>query len=154
MLGTGTHTLGGHTFTLTSLSLFLSLSLSLSLSPFLRVYTYTYRMHRYNLHAKAVLHTVGPMGIKPDALRAAYRSALDQAVGHGLKTVALCALSTGIFGYDVRKATPVAMAAVRGWLEEGENKTLLSAIIFCTFSNADTAIYKSYMPLMFPTTAE
>ena len=111
-------------------------------------------MHRYNLHAKAVLHTVGPMGVKPDALRAAYRSALDQAVGHGLKTVALCALSTGIFGYDVRKATPVAMAAVRGWLEEGENKTFLSAIIFCTFSNADTAIYKSYMPLMFPTTAE
>ena len=53
------------------------------------------------------------MGVKPDILRSAYRSALDQSLAHGLKSIALCSISTGIFGYDIRKATPVAMAAVR-----------------------------------------
>ena len=75
---------------------------------------------------------------------------LDQALAHGLRSVALCAVSTGIFGYDVRKATPVAMAAVREWLEAGDHAAQMTAVIFCVFSNADAAIYKSYMPLMFP----
>ena len=49
----------------------------------------------FDLHARAVLHTIGPQGVKPDELRASYRSALDETVAHGLRTVALCAISTG-----------------------------------------------------------
>ena len=49
----------------------------------------------FKLHANAVLHTVGPKGVRPELLRSAYRSALDQAVAHNLRSVALCAISTG-----------------------------------------------------------
>ena len=109
---------------------------------------------RYQLHAKAVLHTVGPMGVKPDILRSAYRSALDQSLAHGLKSIALCSISTGIFGYDIRKATPVAMAAVREWLEEGDHADRMDAVIFCVFTNADRAVYETYMSTFFPVDLE
>jgi len=109
---------------------------------------------RYNLHAKAVLHTVGPMGVKPEILRSAYRSALDQSLAHGLKSIALCAISTGIFGYDIRKATPVAMATVREWLEEEDHAERMDAVIFCVFQDSDRRAYEMYMPTFFPVDLE
>ena len=41
----------------------------------------------YNLPAKYVLHTVGPVGAHPDLLRSCYRTTLDTAVKYGLKSV-------------------------------------------------------------------
>ena len=104
----------------------------------------------YKLHARAVLHTVGPQGVDADALRAAYRSALNVARAHSLRSVAFCSISTGIFGYDIREATPVALAAVREWLSEDGNSDEMDCIIFCVFSNADRRIYESCLPSFFP----
>ena len=73
----------------------------------------------YNLPSKFVLHTVGPRGVKPAKLRSSYRSALEVAAKAGCRSVALCCISTGIYGYPVQQATPVALSAVREWLEEG-----------------------------------
>ena len=91
----------------------------------------------YRLHANFVLHTVGPMGIKPDTLRSAYRSALDAAVTHEMRSVAFCCISTGIYGYPSKHATPVALSAVREWLQEDGNRTKLDRIIFCVFETKD-----------------
>ena len=104
----------------------------------------------FDLPATWVLHTVGPTGAKPAVLRSAYRSALDAAVARGCKSVALCAISTGIFGYKIDAATPVALGAIRQWLGEGSNATCLDAIVLCLWEEADVRIYEQWMPIFFP----
>ena len=116
------------------------------------------------LHAKHVLHTVGPRGEKPALLAAAYRSALDSAVSAGMESVALCCISTGIFGYPPHAAAPLAVATVRTWLEEQrgtgtgsdemKNSTTgvgsLRRIIFCLFLDSDVELYQHWMAQWFP----
>jgi O-acetyl-ADP-ribose deacetylase (regulator of RNase III) len=122
------------------------------------------------LHARNVLHTVGPRGEKPALLEAAYRSALDAAVASGMESVALCCISTGIFGYPPEAAAPLAVATVRTWLEErcsgtagaasgaGRAKTSngnaslggLRRIIFCLFLDQDVSLYRYWMSQWFP----
>lgn len=84
-------------------------------------------------------------------MRTAYRSALDAAKDRGFRSVALCAVSTGIYGYKVEAATPVAIAAVREWLDEsGKNASAFDALIFCVFSENDLTVYQRYLPFHFP----
>jgi O-acetyl-ADP-ribose deacetylase (regulator of RNase III) len=75
----------------------------------------------YNLPAKYVIHTVGPMGEKPDDLESCYTRCLELAAAHGLKTIAFCGISTGIYGYPVHKAVHVALRTTRHWLEKPGN---------------------------------
>jgi len=104
----------------------------------------------YELPAKMVMHTVGPIGVKPAVLRSAYRSALKKATDNGARSLALCCISTGIYGYSLPQATPVAMSAVREWLEEGTNVTKLDAVIFCVFQPKELDLYSQYLPTFFP----
>jgi O-acetyl-ADP-ribose deacetylase (regulator of RNase III) len=72
------------------------------------------------LPARHVIHAVGPVwhggGAGEEALLAsAYRRSLEVAEGLGCRTVAFPALSTGIYGYPLEKAAPVAIAAVRAF---------------------------------------
>jgi len=69
------------------------------------------------LPARYVVHAVGPVwhgGARgePDLLAHAYRRALEVAIELGCRTVALPALSTGIYGYPPELAAPVALATV------------------------------------------
>jgi O-acetyl-ADP-ribose deacetylase (regulator of RNase III) len=72
------------------------------------------------LPARHVIHAVGPVwhggGAGEEALLASvYRRSLEVAEGLGCRTVAFPALSTGIYGYPLEKAAPVAIAAVRAF---------------------------------------
>jgi O-acetyl-ADP-ribose deacetylase (regulator of RNase III) len=72
------------------------------------------------LPARHVIHAVGPVwhggGAGEEALLAsAYRRSLEVAEGLGCRTVAFPALSTGIYGYPVEEAAPVAVGAVRAF---------------------------------------
>lgn len=75
----------------------------------------------YKLHARHVIHTVGPVyhGTEQDAelLASAYRSSLALAAGHGIHSITFPALSTGIFGYPVAKAAPIAVRAARDFMQ-------------------------------------
>jgi O-acetyl-ADP-ribose deacetylase len=69
------------------------------------------------LPAKWVVHAVGPVWSggdagEPELLASAHRRALEVAAELGCRTVALPALSTGIYGYPPERAAPVAIAAV------------------------------------------
>lgn len=77
----------------------------------------------YRLSARHVIHTVGPVwhgGVQgeKELLESAYRSCLELAEGHELKTVAFPAISTGVYWYPLEKATRVALRTVLAWLEE------------------------------------
>ena len=69
------------------------------------------------LPAKHVIHAVGPVWSGGDSreaelLASAYRRALEVAEELGCRTIAFPSLSTGIYGYPVELAAPVAVAAV------------------------------------------
>jgi O-acetyl-ADP-ribose deacetylase (regulator of RNase III) len=71
------------------------------------------------LPARYVVHAVGPVWCggdagEPELLASAYRRALEVASELGCRTVALPALSTGIYGYPAELAAPVAVGAVSG----------------------------------------
>ncbi|MCC6189787.1 MAG: macro domain-containing protein [Anaerolineales bacterium] len=70
-----------------------------------------------SLPVKAVIHAVGPVWHggqhgEPEALRAAYASTLALAEAQGFRSLALASLSTGIFGYPVEQAAPIAVQSV------------------------------------------
>ena len=76
----------------------------------------------YRLPARYVLHTPGPIwqggGHGEAALLAScYRACLTLAAEHGIRSVDFPTLSTGVYGYPVALAAPVALGAIRDFLE-------------------------------------
>ena len=70
------------------------------------------------LPARYVIHTVGPVWRggghgEPELLASCHRRSLGLAAELGCRTVAFPAISTGVYGYPVELAAPVAIAAVR-----------------------------------------
>lgn len=76
----------------------------------------------YDIPAKYIIHTATPIwrgGYAAEIidLGLCYTSALDLAREHNLKTVAFPSLSTGIHGFPLERAIPVAVAAVNSYIE-------------------------------------
>ncbi|RKH97578.1 protein-ADP-ribose hydrolase [Corallococcus sp. AB004] len=100
----------------------------------------------YNLPSRYVLHTVGPIVRGPlsarheEALAACYRANLDLATRlHGVRSVALCAISTGVFGFPKVPAAQVALRTVGAWLREQPGA--LDQVVFNVFGDEDRAAY-------------
>lgn len=79
----------------------------------------------YNLRAKYVLHTPGPIwqggGLgEPSLLASCYRSCLTLAAEHNIRTVDFPSISTGIYGYPLPLAATVALKAIMDFLESHE----------------------------------
>lgn len=96
------------------------------------------------LRARRVIHTVGPIyqdGTRgePDLLANCYREAIRLADELALATVAFPSISTGAFGYPVREAATIAMAAVRAGLLEAQT---VMAARFVLFDEVTLAAYK------------
>jgi len=102
----------------------------------------------YKLPAKYVIHTVGPIGEKREALASCYRKSLNLALENNLRTVAFPCISTGVYGYPNQKAAPVAIGTVREVLERNESS--FDRIIFCLFVPVDVAIYEALLQEYFP----
>jgi len=102
----------------------------------------------YDLPAKYVIHTVGPVwhggGRGEDALLAGcYRRSLEIAVGHGVRSIAFPAISTGVYRYPLEAATRIAVTSVRAFL--AESAAAPSAVVFCCFSARDFAVYEQVL---------
>ena len=98
----------------------------------------------YRLPARFVVHTVGPvwrggMEGEPELLASCYRRSMEVAARAGASTLAFPSISTGVYGYPVKLAAPVAVAAVRASAQE---LAAIREVIFCCFSEADLAIYR------------
>lgn len=86
----------------------------------------------FNLPAKYVIHAVGPIWRsgsdgEPALLEKAYRSALSLARAHNLRSVAFPSISTGIYGYPLEKAAPIALRVL---LEEAPQFEVLYMVAF------------------------
>ena len=99
----------------------------------------------YNLPARHVLHTVGPIvaGALTDEdrvlLASCYRSCLSLAVAHGLRSVAFCCISTGEFHFPNAAAAEIAVREVRAFLRENDS---IERVVFNVFKDEDRAIYE------------
>ncbi len=107
--------------------------------------------HGYNLPAKWVLHTVGPIvyGDYPTEedcrlLADCYRSCLKVADEHGLESIAFCCISTGEFRFPQAEAAEIAVATVRDYLG-AHPETSLTTVVFNVFKDSDYIIYKKLL---------
>ena len=90
---------------------------------------------------------MGPVGENAAARQSAYKSSLDAAHAAHLSSIGLCCISTGVYGYPPAKAAPVALAAVREWLDGHADAVV--KIVFVVFSASDRELYESEMANVF-----
>ena len=105
----------------------------------------------YNLPARHVLHTVGPIvtgGIpseyQEEQLADCYRSCLALADAHGLESIAFCCISTGEFGFPQRRAAGIAVSTVRAYFDSNA-RTCINTVIFNVFKDDDLSIYRDIL---------
>lgn len=97
----------------------------------------------FNLPAKFIIHTVGPVwnggNYNEDKLLAnCYRNSLKLAVQNKIKTIAFPAISTGIYGFPLERATKIAIKEVSDFLTKNHS---LEKVIFVCF---DEKTYQTY----------
>ena len=100
----------------------------------------------YNLPAKKVIHIVGPIvqykltsALEKD-LADCYRNTLNMCKENGLKSVAFCCISTGVFHFPNRRAAEIAVETVTSWMSEHPEE--MERVIFNVFKEEDRAIYE------------
>lgn len=98
----------------------------------------------FDLKARHVIHAVGPVWHGGEAgedvlLAGAYRSSLDLAAQHGLRSIAFPAISTGVYGFPLARATRIAVETARTWAEAHAD---FDVIVFCVFGAEAEAAYR------------
>ena len=102
----------------------------------------------YNLPCRYVLHTVGPIidgrvtRQDRELLASCYRSCLELAAAHGLKSVAFCCISTGEFHFPNELAAEIAIRTVKTYQQQNPNRM---EVIFNVFKDCDYEIYKNLL---------
>ena len=103
----------------------------------------------YNLPAKKIVHIVGPIveGRLTPALQQdlanCYRNTLDLCAENGLRSVAFCCISTGVFRFPNKRAAEIAVETVSKWLDE--HKGRIDRVIFNVFKDEDKAYYEKLL---------
>ena len=102
----------------------------------------------YNLPAKFVIHTVGPVWYggknnEEQLLASAYRRSLEIAVENGIKTIAFPNISTGVYRFPKQRAAEIAVETVKKFLNSNSGK--LAKVIFCIFDDENMEIYKKLL---------
>lgn len=98
----------------------------------------------YKLKAKFVIHAVGPVWHGGDQneealLASCYRTSLKIAREIGARSIAFPAISTGIYGFPLERATEIAVATVRAFLTEDHS---IDRVVFSVFGAEAEAAYR------------
>ena len=99
----------------------------------------------FDLMANYVIHAVGPVwhgGARGEdrLLAGCYRHSLELALEHGLESIAFPAISTGIFGYPLERATGIAVDTVRAVLSEDDT---ITRVVFTAFGAEVEEAYRT-----------
>lgn len=100
----------------------------------------------YNLPAKKVIHVVGPIVEKEltpaleQALSDCYTNTLDLCLQNGLRSVAFCCISTGVFRFPGRRAAEIAVNTVNEWMLK--HPGAMGRVIFNVFKDEDKGYYE------------
>ncbi len=96
----------------------------------------------YNLPATHVIHTVGPIWRdgqhkEPQLLASCYRSSLELAVKHHIRSIAFPAISCGVYGYPLEDAATVAISETKAFLD---TDSTIEKVLFVAF---DPTVHKA-----------
>ena len=101
----------------------------------------------YNLPAKKVVHIVGPIvtgrltkDLEKD-LADCYKNTLDLCLENGIRSVAFCCISTGVFRFPNKRAAEIAVRTVTEWMDEHPDQ--MERVIFNVFKDEDKAYYEA-----------
>ena len=97
-----------------------------------------------DLAARWVVHAVGPVwrggsGGEENALASAVLAALARAEEIGARSVAVPAISTGIFGFPVDRAAAISAASARSFLETAK---VVERVVFCLFDERTCDVFR------------
>jgi O-acetyl-ADP-ribose deacetylase (regulator of RNase III) len=98
------------------------------------------------LHAKRVIHTVGPVwrggaAGEPQILARCYTSCLELAAENGLRTIAFPSIGTGAYRYPIEKAAPIAIVTVYRRLKGLD----IAEVRFVLFTHKDLVVYSNVL---------
>lgn len=101
----------------------------------------------FKLPAKFIIHTVGPIWNggnhnEDQLLASCYHNSLKLAVKNQIKTIAFPAISTGIYGFPLERATKIAIAEIKKFLSKNES---VEKIIFVCFDNRTREVYEKVL---------
>ncbi len=102
----------------------------------------------FNLPCKYVLHTVGPVvqgrltKKHEELLASCYRSCLELADKNGVKSIAFCCISTGVFMFPNEQAAEIAVQTVRDYRTETNSRI---EVIFNVWKDIDYEIYRQLL---------
>ncbi|MBK7378904.1 MAG: O-acetyl-ADP-ribose deacetylase [Ignavibacteriales bacterium] len=101
----------------------------------------------YNLPAKFVIHTVGPVWnggeyYEDNLLESCYKNSLELAVENKIQTIAFPAISTGIYRFPLERATQIAIKIVKEFIS---TKPGITKVIFVCFDTKTESVYKKYL---------
>lgn len=102
----------------------------------------------FNLPCEYVIHVPGPQCSgeeKPELLAACYSNTLEACKAKGIRSVAFCCISTGLFGYPAKQAAGVAVSTVKAWLDR--NPGCVDLVVFNVFLCSDSEIYAKVLNL-------
>lgn len=107
----------------------------------------------YNLPAKWVIHTVGPIWRggrfgEAELLSSAYKRSLEEALKLGVKTVAFPAISTGVYSYPQEEAARIAVRTVRRFLAETGDGSVIEEVRLVCFSAGSADLHRAALKEM------
>jgi O-acetyl-ADP-ribose deacetylase (regulator of RNase III) len=110
----------------------------------------------HSLPARHVIHTVAPLldefgREQPALLQRCYESCLRYVDGSRIRSIAFCSLGTGFYGYPQEGAARVALRTVHDWLLQSDNRHRVQAVVFATFGEQQTQVYRQLVACYFPT---
>ncbi|MEG2323747.1 MAG: O-acetyl-ADP-ribose deacetylase [Anaerovoracaceae bacterium] len=90
----------------------------------------------YNLKARYVIHTVGPIYSATEEdkimLGSCYWNSLNLAKEHDIHTIAFPGISTGVYGYPIVEAVPIAISTITRWIDD--NKDYAMDVVLSCFN--------------------
>lgn len=102
----------------------------------------------YNLPCNYIIHTVGPIvgeqvtSEDEGLLESCYRSSLELAETHGIKSIAFCCISTGEFHFPNERAAEIAVKTVRDYIKREDSQI---EVIFNVFKEIDYDTYRKLL---------
>ena len=99
----------------------------------------------YDLKARHVIHTVGPVWTggeagEPALLESCYRRSMQVAAENGVTSIAFPAISTGVYRFPLDQATRIAVRTVA---EQMDRFPAIKRVIFCCFGAETAALYRA-----------
>ncbi|WP_304131632.1 O-acetyl-ADP-ribose deacetylase [Ignavibacterium album] len=103
----------------------------------------------FRLPSKYIIHTVGPIwqggtANEDQLLANCYQNSLKLAVENQIKTIAFPAISTGVYGFPLDRATEIAIRTVKGFLRDND---AIEKVVFVCFDDNTYEVYKRLLEI-------